>query len=40
MHCVAFKKRTLAIHFLRGWAAPVIRKVRVLFYEFTDVTLA
>ena len=35
-----FKKRRLTIHFLRGWAAPVIRKVRVLCYEFTDVTLA
>ena len=40
MHCVAFKKRILTIHFLRGWAAPVLKKVRVLCCEFTDVTLA
>ena len=39
-HCVAFKKEHSAIHFLRGLAAPVIWKVRVLCYEFTDVTLA
>ena len=35
-----FQKRTLTYSFLRGLAAPVIRKVRVLCYEFTDVTLA
>ena len=38
-HCVAFKKENSPIH-LRGLAAPVIWKVRVLWYEFTDVTLA
>ena len=35
-----FQKRTLTYSFLRGLAAPVIRKVRVLCYEFTGVTLA
>ena len=38
-HCVAFKKENSPIH-LRGLAALVIWKVRVLWYEFTDVTLA
>ena len=38
-HCVAFKT-TLTYSFLKGLAAPVIGKVRVLCYEFTDVTLA
>ena len=37
--CMAFKKENSPIH-LRGLAAPVIWKVRVLWYEFTDVTLA
>ena len=35
-----FQIRTLTYSFLRGLAAPVIWKVRVLCYEFTDVTLA
>ena len=35
-----FQKEHSLIHFLRGLAAPVIWKVRVLCYEFTDVTLA
>ena len=35
-----FQKRTLTYSFLRGLAAPVIRKVRVLCYEFTDMAPA
>ena len=35
-----FQRRTLTYSFLRGLAAPVIGKVRVLCYEFTGVTLA
>ena len=35
-----FQIRTFTYSFLRGLAAPVIWKVRVLCYEFTDVTLA
>ena len=35
-----FQIRSLTYSFLRGLAAPVIWKVRVLCYEFTDVTLA
>ena len=35
-----FQKEHSLIHFLRGLAAPVIWKVRVLCYEFADVTLA
>ena len=35
-----FQIRTLTYSFLRELAAPVIWKVRVLCYEFTDVTLA
>ena len=35
-----FQQRTLTYSFSEGLAAPVIRKVRVLCYEFTDVTLA
>ena len=35
-HCVA---KTQLIHLFEELAAPVIRKVRVLCYEFTDVTL-
>ena len=38
-HWMAFKKEHSPIHFLIGLAAPVW-KVRVLCYEFTDVTLA
>ena len=35
-----FQRRTLTYSFLRRLAAQVIGKVRVLCYEFTDVTLA
>jgi len=35
-----FQIRPLTYSFLRGLAAPVIWKVRVLCYELTDVTLA
>ena len=36
---LGFQRRTLTYSFLRGLAAPVIGKVRVLCYEFTGVTL-
>ena len=35
-----FQRRTLTYSFLRGLAALVIGKVRVLRFEFTGVTLA